>query len=171
MMPLSSATLRIGYVLLALAGGCGAARTSVRPVAEVHERKGFVVAAKLVGPASGEASGYLQVEILNCDDVTRTLYWPSQHGGASWVLDGVSGRGDSLGGMCTRGIVTTNRPVSLEPGQKWTILCEAETFPPVNYRLTVHVTLETPEGVLKLTSTKMLDEVERVPVCRTSRDG
>jgi hypothetical protein len=139
----------------------------------MHESGGLVLAVRVLGPAGSQKTGFVQVDVLNCDRASRTIYWPSQRGNLRWALEDVSRKDDALGGICAKGIVKTNHPVMLEPGQKWTVTCEAETLPPAGatFRMSVHMTLETPEGESTLNASRRLDEAEVVPVCRAPRQG
>lgn len=171
-MPTSSSWAARAWLLLAFLGGCRTATTRDLPVAVLHPRGTLVLGGRLIRPARAERVGFVEVSLLNCGFTSRTIYWPSPHGSASWALEDSTRAGEGLGGLCARGPVRAGWPVVIEAGQKWTLLCEADAFPVEvrRDRLLVHVTLETPEGPLAMTSTAVIGDPETVPVCDRS-DG
>jgi hypothetical protein len=158
-------------MLLAALAACRTTATRQIPVAAIWTQRGLVAEARLLRPPPSRGTGFLEVTLLNCGVGARTIYWPSPHGSVSWGLEELSG-GEALGGICAKGPVGVGRPVVIEPGQRWTLLCDADTFPRENrpYRLAVRLALETPDGPLTMTS-KTLGDPEVVQTCGSEGDA
>lgn len=166
---LSLAAMTIAFAAAGIA--CGTVSGGGLPVAERHRRGEWALAARVVTLEQKSAKGFLELELLNCGNWPKGIYWPAPGSSASWVLESASLSGGRSGGRCTTSLIRGDAPIVIAPGQKWTLLCPISAVPQDrSYRLDVEVNVDSPNGFVAVRAV-IGEQRERVPVCEDEDVG